>query len=386
MRSVPQIYFLTVALLAGICSLAVAQAPVRGQIEILRKIGPKGEGHAAARQAVDALNKAEITALPEVLSAIDGANPLAQNWLRGVAEAIAQKEVAKSGKLPIADLEKYLNDKTRGPRSRRLAFELIAKVDATAESRLIPGLLHDPSLELRRNAVALAITAAEVAEKADKAAGLAKYKTVFAAARDQDQIKQIADKLKALGEPADLVTHYGFVVNWRLMAPFDNVEDKGWDIAYPPEKGVDYAAEVDGKEGKIRWVEHVTKHEAGMVDLTTALAKHKGAICYATSEFVSDKEQEVDFRLNCVTANKVWVNGKELMANRKYHNTTGEDIDQYVCRASLKQGKNVILLKICQNEQTEPWAQRWQFQFRVCDVIGTPIFSQDRTLPKMAKN
>jgi hypothetical protein len=47
-------------------------------------------------------------------------------------------------------------------------------------------------------------------------------------------------------------------------------------------------------------------------------------------------------------------------------------------RGTLRRGKNAILIKVCQNEQTEDWAQRWQFQFRVCDASGTAILSADR--------
>ena len=54
------------------------------------------------------------------------------------------------------------------------------------------------------------------------------------------------------------------------------------------------------------------------------------------------------------------------------------NLDQYRMRGTLKPGKNVILIKVCQNEQTEEWAQRWQFQFRVCDAVGTAILSADR--------
>ena len=34
---------------------------------------------------------------------------------------------------------------------------------------------------------------------------------------------------------------------------------------------------------------------------------------------------------------------------------------------------NAILLKICQNEQTEEWAQDWKYQIRVCDSAGAAI-------------
>jgi hypothetical protein len=48
-------------------------------------------------------------------------------------------------------------------------------------------------------------------------------------------------------------------------------------------------------------------------------------------------------------------------------------MDQYRAHARLKQGVNTILLKICQNEQTEDWAQEWNFQVRVCDASGQAI-------------
>jgi hypothetical protein len=58
--------------------------------------------------------------------------------------------------------------------------------------------------------------------------------------------------------------------------------------------------------------------------------------------------------------------------------------DQYVARGRLKQGRNRILLKICQNEQTEDWAQVWAFQFRVCDLAGKGLNSADSQVAKRA--
>jgi hypothetical protein len=48
-------------------------------------------------------------------------------------------------------------------------------------------------------------------------------------------------------------------------------------------------------------------------------------------------------------------------------------MDQYTASGTLKKGRNEILLKVCQNNQTESWAQRWHYQIRVCDATGTPI-------------
>ena len=48
-------------------------------------------------------------------------------------------------------------------------------------------------------------------------------------------------------------------------------------------------------------------------------------------------------------------------------------MDQHVGRGVLKAGRNAILVKLCQNEQTEAWAQEWSFQLRVCDAIGGAV-------------
>jgi hypothetical protein len=48
-------------------------------------------------------------------------------------------------------------------------------------------------------------------------------------------------------------------------------------------------------------------------------------------------------------------------------------MDQHVGAGVLHAGRNEILVKICQNEQTEDWAQSWSFQLRVCDASGVAV-------------
>ena len=57
------------------------------------------------------------------------------------------------------------------------------------------------------------------------------------------------------------------------------------------------------------------------------------------------------------------INGLDL----HYH---GVRHDQYSARGNLKAGRNEVLLKVCQNEQEENWAQEWTVQVRVCDSVG----------------
>ena len=83
----------------------------------------------------------------------------------------------------------------------------------------------------------------------------------------------------------------------------------------------------------------------------------------------------MELRLGCINGHKVWLNSELVISNRVYH--TGMVIDQYVGKAQLRPGRNTILVKVAQNEQSEDWAQQWQFQLRVCDQYGTAVLSAE---------
>lgn len=378
------------ALAASLLTLPPSQFSFAEQVDVttlaakLRAVGPQGEGHAEASQAWQAIAQADADQLTAILAGMQGAGKLSQNWFRAAVEAVAQRQLKAGGDLPVDALEKFLADTRQAPRARRLAYELIAGVDPSAEQRLIPGLLDDPSLELRRDAVALTLKNAAAAEQAgEQAAAVAVYAKAFAAARELDQIKEVSKKLRAYEQPVDVPRHMGFVMDWHLIGPFNNQDDQGFDAVYPPEQQIDLAATYEGKVGRVNWKQHRTSDEFAIVDLNEIFERpkdgndykltdeHKGAIGYALSEFEADQPREIEIRLGCINANKIWLNGELLTANHVYH--AGMEVDQYVATGRLKRGMNQILVKVCQNEQEESWAQRWQFQLRVCDELGTAV-------------
>ena len=70
-----------------------------------------------------------------------------------------------------------------------------------------------------------------------------------------------------------------------------------------------------------------------------------------------------------------FINGVEVMAHEVYH--SGVMMDQYVASIELKEGTNLIMLKVLQDEMTEDWAQTWEFQCRVTDITGKSLRSGD---------
>lgn len=357
---------------------SAGEPELRAAVQKLSQAAGFGEGAPAAgaawKQAVD---EAQAKDLPVILSGLDDATPLGANYLRSAAQFVFERDRKAAKPIPKDVLEAFVFSK-HDPRARRTAYEWVVELDPTAPDRLLPKLVNDSSVELRRDAVARVLTQAEADLKAEKKeAAHALFKTALAAARDDDQVKQATAQLKKLGETVDLPRHFGFLMDWKLIGPFDNTAKKGFPIVYPPERELDFKAKYPGKGGaECVWKPSTTSDEYGVVELNSLLGKHKGSLCYAETEFTMDRETPAEIRLGCVTAWKLWLNGKPLFEREEYHR--GFVIDQYRVPCTLEAGKNVILLKICQNEQTEEWAQRWQFQLRLCDAAGTAILASDR--------
>jgi hypothetical protein len=298
---------------------------------------------------------------------------VASNWLRVAADAVADRALAAGKALPADKLEEFVKDAKHSPAARRIAYEWLARVDGKAPGRLLPGLLYDPSPELRRDAVAAVIGQAQALETAGKRSeATAAWRKALGGACDKDQVDEVVENLKKLSEAVDVAAHFGFVRQWHLAAPFDNAKAAAFNTAYPPEKGVDLGASYAGKDGvKLKWQEHTTAKPYGEVDLNKVLGKKKGAIAYAYAVIDSPAERPVEIRAGSITALKIFLNGKEVFGRDEYHH--GMAMDQHVGKATLKAGRNELLLKVCQNEQTEPWAQDWTFQVRLCDATGVAV-------------
>lgn len=367
---------LRMLVLAGVVSLAMAgpRPDIAEPVRVLRAVGPEGQGNAAASAAWKKLAAGNATTLVPLLAAMDGANDYALNWLRAAVDAVAGRELSAGHPLPMTELKELLQQTEHNPRARRLAFELVARQDPAAADQLLAGMLNDPSLELRRDAVQKLVDQADQAlARTNLTAAAPLLQTALRSARDVTQIEGITEKLKGLGQPVDLQKHFGFLTEWKVIGPFDNTGNQGFETAYPPESKIDLAAEYDGKQGKIRWQEYATKHKYGMVDMNQPCGKLKEVMAYATTDFYSDRARAVELRLGGKNSWRVWLNGKLLFAHDEYHTNT--EIDQYIMPAQLQAGRNTILVKVCQNEEVKEWTEEWEFQLRVTNALGTPIVS-----------
>jgi hypothetical protein len=347
-------------------------ADVADAIAAIQAIGPRGEGQEAAVAAAEELQSADASALIEILNALNTANPLATNWLMISFESIADRTLKSRSEFPLDDVRAYFDNHDNNPAARRIAYKWIVTVEPGLAAEIIPESLDDPSSEMRRDAVALLIqTATEMRANNQTDEAIATFQQALTGATDDDQVRAIVGPLEELGHDVDVTRHFGFLTDWTLVGPFDNTGMGGFDVPYGPELNLDLSAEYEGKLGAVTWTPFSTQDEYGIFDIAGFTEPHKGAITYAYTEFESAAEQPVQFRLASWNAWKLWVNGELLFAREEYHR--GMWFDQYIVEGTLKPGVNQILLKVCQNEQTEEWAQSWQFQFRVCDQTGRAV-------------
>ncbi len=382
--------YLGLAIICLTLSSTARAAELTTLVKQLKAVGPDGAGAGSAASAWAELKREKVTAVVPLLTAMDDATPLAANWLRSAIDAIVERETKAGAKLPAAELEAFLKDAKHGAAGRRMSFELLCAADAGARERLLPTFLNDPAAELRYDAIEAAFEKLRKLEKPNPESydpsepekkevkldkdekTVAELKKLLQAARHFEQTALIARELDAYGEKTDMTNHFGFLNRWWVLASFDNTGGKGFVVAYPPEAKLEPKATPAGKGGDAtKWKFVDSKEQFATVDLNKHVGKLKNVVAYAYTEIESDAERPVELRAASITAIKMFLNGKEVFARETYHQ--GMTADTHTAPVKLAKGKNTILLKICQNDQKEPWAQDWKFQLRITDADGAKV-------------
>ncbi len=363
--------------------IVAAAAPEAASREsAIRMLGSvsRPEDAEAARRALDAVTRGGADGLLPVLQGFSNATALGTNWLRNAFEILAAGEQRAGRKLPENELTAFILETDNPPAARRLAWEWLVRQHPDLKTSIIPQLLHDRHPDFRRDAVALLL---EQAAAQSGPAAVALYRRALSGAVHPDQVKTIAEALAAAGEPVRIAEHFGFLTQWKIVGPFDNRDMKGFAVPYGPEAAdgsaepFDADARWEGLIGPVRWQDISTDDDYGLVDIAGQIENYKGSLMYAVTHFGCDKARSAELRLGTPNAWKLWVNGRLIFEREEYHR--GTRMDQYRIPVRFRQGRNEILLKVCQNEQEQDWAQDYQFQLRVCDESGAAIHSVQET-------
>ncbi|MFH1369507.1 MAG: TIM-barrel domain-containing protein [Elusimicrobiota bacterium] len=151
------------------------------------------------------------------------------------------------------------------------------------------------------------------------------------------------------------------IMKWKVIGPFDNANGKGFANVYPPEEKIGLNDSYEGLGGSIRWKD-ACADSAGLVDLLNAFPAYPEHVCaYALSTLESKKDTNAQLWVGSDDGVKIWVNGALVWSNDVGRALTK---DQDKVKIRLKQGKNTILLKICQGTGA------WAFTARLVDSEG----------------
>jgi hypothetical protein len=146
---------------------------------------------------------------------------------------------------------------------------------------------------------------------------------------------------------------------WSYCGPFPNQNGQGFAAVYPPEQGINLTQKFGGKSGEeAAWKEG--KFNDGEIN-NLALFKPENnvdAAVYVYREIESDKPRELPVSLGSDDTLTVWLNGEKIVSENVQRACQA---DQTKAVLKLKQGKNALLMKVCQG------GGEWAFYFKAAE-------------------
>src|SRR5215469_16926360 len=115
-------HFAAIVVALAVATPSVARSgdndDLKSAIHTIRRVGPDGKGSADAARAWKVLVKTPIEQLPLLLAGMDGASPLARNWIRAAVDEIVDSAERGKKPLPTVALERFLADTSHDPQAR----------------------------------------------------------------------------------------------------------------------------------------------------------------------------------------------------------------------------------------------------------------------------
>ncbi|MCG9127606.1 hypothetical protein JT359_08415 [Candidatus Poribacteria bacterium] len=150
---------------------------------------------------------------------------------------------------------------------------------------------------------------------------------------------------------------------WWILGPFDNTVGIGYNTKYILEDitHIELTKKYEGIDEQISWKKFTDDTFDGFIDIGEDI---NWRVSYAFVNVTSPDERDVLFRFSSDDQAKIWLNGTEIFADS---NAQTSMLDKHTIPATLKAGKNSILVKVC-NERMS-----WGFYLRVTDTDGIPV-------------
>ncbi len=181
----------------------------------------------------------------------------------------------------------------------------------------------------------------------------------------QGQIVQSYIKQGKISQANQEVKKLGMITDWLLIGPFDNTGKSGFKKVYLPEEEIDLQKIYTGKDSiQIKWFQPRKTNLSGFINFDAFLYPRNWSVGYALTYVYSPKERAVIVKVGADDAVKVWLNDQVVIEQDLYRKAV---IDQEIVPVWLGEGRNKILVKVCEKEDS------WGFYFRITDLEGELI-------------
>ena len=136
-----------------------------------------------------------------------------------------------------------------------------------------------------------------------------------------------------------------FLTDWWLIGPFDNPDEKGLQVAYPPEHEYDTTKTYTGRNNRpVAW-RHYNNNVSGYIDFTKILQPSDYGVAYARGIIKMSTDADLKIGVGSNDGARLWVNGKLVLDHKIARKA---EPNQDVLTVPLHKGENTLLLKIDQ--------------------------------------
>ncbi len=138
---------------------------------------------------------------------------------------------------------------------------------------------------------------------------------------------------------------------FHLVGPFDNAERRGLEAVYPPEQELKIGAELEGKEGPVKWLTTRWRWPTGpqaepnFINLEPLFKPKDFTVAYAVAYVWAPRDEDGVAYLGSDDECKLWVNGEHV---HTFPDPRPPAPDQDRVAIKLRSGWNTLLMKVCQ--------------------------------------
>ena len=316
------------SLLATLAKAGTAKAldAVRGAL----KVGDEAVKEAAIRALADWPTDAPSADLLTVAKT----DPKATHQvlaLRGYVRLTGLSAKPDAGKVAMY---RQALEAAKRPEEKKMVLSALADSPSAATLAIAQSMMA--TADLKNEAAMATAKIARAVSGAYPAEAREAVDAVLAQAADENVKNQAQEVLNFLTRFED------YIVAWLASGRYEAKDKDGpglFDVVFPPEEG-------DGSKARWKPAPPGTADQPWHFDLAATFGGGENCCGYLRTYIHSDKDRDAQLELGTDDGVKVWLNGKVVHANNA---TRGFGPAQDKVKISLKQGWNVLLMKVTQS-------------------------------------